>query len=52
MPEMHLKIPGFTYSAYGSFTKKTKKELRSLCKLEMQVLFIKMSFIKSVFNMM
>ena len=22
MPEMHLKQPGFTYSAYGPFTKK------------------------------
>ena len=21
MPEMHLKQPGFTYSAYGPFTK-------------------------------
>ena len=24
MPEMHLKQPGFTYSACGSFTKKKK----------------------------
>ena len=22
MPEMHLKQPGFTYSSYGTFTKK------------------------------
>ena len=29
MPEMHLKQPGFTYSACGPFTK-TKKELKSL----------------------
>ena len=21
MPELHLKLPGFTYSAWGSFTK-------------------------------
>ena len=37
MPEMHLKQPGFTYSACGSFTK--NKELKSLCKLEKQTLF-------------
>ena len=29
MPEMHLKQPGFTYSACGLFTK-IKKELMSL----------------------
>ena len=50
MPEMHLKQPGFTYSACGPL-QKTKKELKSLCKLEIQILFIKMNFIKLVFNM-
>ena len=25
MPEMHLRVPGFTYSACGSFTKKKKE---------------------------
>ena len=25
MPEMHLKQPGFTYSACGSFTKKKER---------------------------
>ena len=25
MPEMHLKQPGFTYSACGPFTKNNKK---------------------------
>ena len=25
MPEMHLRQPGFTYSACGSFTKKQRK---------------------------
>ena len=25
MPEMHLKQPGFTYSAYGSFTKNKER---------------------------
>ena len=49
MPEMHLKQPGFTYSASRPFTK--NKE-RSLCKLEIQILFIKMNLIKLVFNMM
>ena len=29
IPEMHLRPPGFTYSACGPFTK-TKKELRNL----------------------
>ena len=50
MPEMHLRQPGFTYSACRPFTKK-KKELRSLCKPEIQILFIKMSSIKLVFSM-
>ena len=50
MPEMHVKQPGFTYSACGPFTK--KKELKSLCKLEIQILFIKMNLIKLVFNML
>ena len=49
MSEMHLKQPGFTYSACGSFAK--NKELKSLCKLEIQILFIKMNLIKLVFNM-
>ena len=49
IPEMHLKQPGFTYNAFGAFTK-TKKELKSLCRLEIQTLFTKMSLIKLVFN--
>ena len=48
MLEMHLKQPGFTYSACGPFTK--KKELKILCKLEIQTLFMKMNLIKLVFN--
>ena len=48
MPEMHLKQPGFTYIACGPF-KKTKK-LKSLCRLEIQILFIKMNLIRLVFN--
>ena len=34
MPEMHLKQPGFTYSACGPFTK--NKE-RILCKLVIEM---------------
>ena len=28
MPEMHLKQPGFTYSACGPFTKKQRRSLK------------------------
>ena len=50
MPEMHLKQPGFTYSACGPFTK-TKEELKNLKKQEIRTIFTKMNFIKLVFNM-
>ena len=43
---MHLKQPGFTYSACGPFTKKTKKELKRLCKQEIEILVTEMSLIK------
>ena len=49
MPEIHLKQPGFTYSPCGPFTK--NKELKSLCRLEIQILFIEINLIKLVFNM-
>ena len=49
-PEMHLKQPGFTYSACGPFTK-TKKELKNLKKQEIQTIFIKMNLIRLVFSM-
>ena len=49
MPEMLLEQPGFTYSACGPF--KTGKERKILCRLEIQILFIKMILIKFVFNM-
>ena len=32
MPEIHLKQPGFTYSASGPFLK--NKELKNLCRQE------------------
>ena len=42
MPEMHLKQPGFTYSACGPFTK-TKKESKSLKKLKIQNTFTELN---------
>ena len=50
MPEMHLKQPGFTYSAFDWFTK-NKERLTNFCRLEIQILFTKMILIKLVFNM-
>ena len=50
MPEMHLKQPGFTYSAFDRFTK-NKERLTNFCRLEIQILFTKMILIKLVFNM-
>ena len=50
MPEMHLKQPGFTYSACGTSTKNKKKELKNLSRQEMQILFTKMILIKLVFS--
>ena len=40
MPEMHLKQPGFTYSACGPFTKK-KKEYKSLKKIYLHKIHLK-----------
>ena len=47
MPEIHLKQPGFTYSACGPFTKNNK----NLKKQDIQVIFAKMNLIRPVFNM-
>ena len=47
MPEMHLKQPGFTYSACGPFTKNKER----IEKVMQTFLFIKMNLIKLVFNM-
>ena len=49
MPEMHLRQPGFTYSACGPFTK--NKEFKNLKKEEIQAIFTKMNLIKHAFNM-
>ena len=50
MPEMHLKQPVFTYSAYGPFTK-NKEKIEKFVRLEIQILFTIMSWIKLAFNM-
>ena len=47
MPERHLKKHGFTYST----SLNTKIELKSLCRLEIQIVFTEMNSIKLVFNM-
>ena len=44
MPEMHLKQPGFTYSACGPFTK-NKETIQNLKKQEVQAIFIKINLI-------
>ena len=41
MPEMHLRQPGFTYSACGPFTK--NKEFKSLWRQEIQNTFTEMN---------
>ena len=50
MPEMHLKQPGFTFSACGPFTK-TKKEYKNSKKQEIYDIFIKTNQIKLVLNL-
>ena len=50
MPKMHLKQPGFTYSAWGHLLK-TKKEFKNLKKQEIQAIFTKMNLIRLVFSM-
>ena len=48
--EMHLRHPGFTYSACGSFTK-NEERIRKRKKQEIQDIFIKINQIKLAFNM-
>ena len=50
LPEMHLKQPGFIYSACGPFTS-LNKEFKKFCKQEMQIISTRMNWIKFVFNM-
>ena len=42
MPEILLRQPGFTYSAYGSFTK-NKERIKKIKIQETQEIFIKMN---------
>ena len=46
---MHLKQPGFTYSACGPFTK--NKDFKNLKKQVTQNIFIEMESIRLVFSM-
>ena len=50
MPGIHLKQPGFTYSACGPFTK-NKERIQNLKKQEIQAVFTKMNLIRLAFNM-
>ena len=50
MPEMHLKQPGFTYSACGTFTKK-KERIQKFKETGVQTIFTKMNLIRLVSNM-
>ena len=50
MPEMYLKQPGFMYSACEPFTK-NKERIQKFKKQEIHDIFIKMKYIKLVFNM-
>ena len=50
LPEMHLKQPGFTYSASRPFTK-IKERIKKIKKQEIQAKFTKMNLIKRVLNM-
>ena len=49
-PEMHLRQPEFTYTAYRPF-KKAKKKYKNLKKQEIHDIFIKTNQIKLHFNM-
>ena len=50
MPEMHVREPGFTYSACGPFSK-LNKEFKSVCKQGIQMASTGMNWIKLFFNM-
>ena len=50
MLEMHLKQPGFTYSACGPFTKNKEKN-QKVKEQEMQAILTKMGLIRLVFIM-
>ena len=49
MPEMHLKQPGFTYSACGIFTK-NKEKIEKFMQTVNTNLSIKMNLMKRLFS--
>ena len=49
MPEMHLKQPGFTYSACGPFTK-NKERIEKFMQTGNTDFIYKMDLVKLVFN--
>ena len=51
MPEMHLKQPGFTYSACDPFTK-NKERIEKFMQTGNKDLFIERNLIRLLFNMM
>ena len=52
MPKIHLRQPGFTYSACGSFTKNKERIQKCfLKKHKNRDIFIKTNEMKFVFNM-
>ena len=50
MPELHLKQPGFTYSACGPFTK-NKERIEKFMQIGNTFFFTEMSLIKLTFSM-
>ena len=50
MPEIHLTLPGFTYSACGTFTKSKERIKKKIKKQEIETIFTKMNLIRFVFN--
>ena len=50
MPVMHLKQPGFTYSACGPFTKNKERIQKFKKKQGIQAIFTKMNLTRHVFN--
>ena len=48
MPEMHLRQPGFTYTACGPYKKKTNKESKNLKNQEINDIFTKMNWLKLI----
>ena len=51
IPEMHLRHPGFTYSACEAFTQKNKTRYKRLKKQGTPVIYIGMNKTKLVFSL-